>query len=178
MEKFEILKKDLKYKGSLLDVYDYELKTPAGNITNWDIMQHSGGAAILPIDKDNNIILIRQYRGGADDLLYEIPAGKKDDPHEKFEECAKRELEEEIGYKANSIKYLMTFKPAPAYSCEVTEIFFASDLIKTRQSLDENEFVEIRKFKIKEALEMIGQGLICDGKTIAAISYYNSITNS
>ena len=77
LEKFKILGKTLKYHGHIVDFYAYDLQVPNGNKAQWDIIEHKGAAAILPVDSDGKIIMVRQYRGAIDDLLLEIPAGRK-----------------------------------------------------------------------------------------------------
>ena len=79
MEKFQIMGKKLEHHGHILDFYTYELKVPNGNTAYWDVLEHKGASAIIPVDEDGKIILVRQYRGAIDDLLLEIPAGKNCD---------------------------------------------------------------------------------------------------
>jgi len=73
MEKFQIMGKKLEHHGHILDFYTYELKVPNGNTAYWDVLEHKGASAIIPVDEDGKIILVRQYRGAIDDLLLEIP---------------------------------------------------------------------------------------------------------
>ena len=101
MEKFQIMGKKLEHHGHILDFYTYELKVPNGNTAYWDVLEHKGASAIIPVDEDGKIILVRQYRGAIDDLLLEIPAGGRDSLEEDFLVCAARELEEEIGYRSD-----------------------------------------------------------------------------
>ena len=76
MEKFQIMGKKLEHHGHILDFYTYELKVPNGNTAYWDVLEHKGASAIIPVDEDGKIILVRQYRGAIDDLLLEIPDRK------------------------------------------------------------------------------------------------------
>lgn len=172
MEKFKFLGKKLEHKGHILDFYTYELEVPNGNIAQWDILEHKGAAGIIPIDEDGKIILVRQYRGAIDDLLLEIPAGGRDSVDEDFAVCASRELEEEIGYRCDEIHHLIDYHSAAAYTSEKIVIYYAENLIPSKQHLDENEFVQIERYTLEEIVAMIDNGEITDGKTIAGIMAY------
>ena len=172
MEKFKILGKTLEHHGRILDFYTYDLKVPNGNITHWDVLEHKGASAIIPVDEDGKIILVRQYRGAIDDLLLEIPAGGRDSLEEDYLTCAARELEEEIGYRSDEIHHLVDYHSAAAYTSEKIAIYYTEKLIPSKQHLDENEFVQIERYTLDELVEMIRQGKITDGKTIAGIMAY------
>lgn len=177
MQKFDIQGKKLEHHGHILDFYTYELKVPNGNIAHWDVLEHKGAAAIIPVDKDGNIILVRQYRGAIDDLLLEIPAGGRDSVDEDFAVCAARELEEEIGYRSNEIHHLIDYHPAAAYTSEKIAIYYTEQLIPSEQHLDENEFVQLESYSLDELVRMIADGEITDGKTIAGIMAYKVLKN-
>lgn len=177
MEKFKILGKTLEHKGHILDFYTYELAVPNGNIAHWDVLEHKGASAIIPVDEDGKIILVRQYRGAIDELLLEIPAGGRDTVEEDFAVCAARELEEEIGYRCENIQHLVDYHSAAAYTSEKIAIYYAEDLIPSKQHLDENEFVQIERYSLDELVQMIGKGEITDGKTIAGIMAYKVMKN-
>ncbi len=172
MEKFKILNKRRIHKGHIVDFYEYDMQVPNGNQTQWDIISHKGAAAILPIEEDGRIIMVRQYRGAIDDLLLEIPAGGRDRIDEDFKDCAARELEEEIGYRSDDIRHLLDYHTAAAYTSEKIEIFYTRQLIPSHQNLDENEFVQIERYTLDELIRMIADGQITDGKSIAAIMAY------
>lgn len=177
MDKFKFLSKKLEHSGHILDFYTYDLEVPNGNIAHWDVLEHKGAAAIIPVDEDGKIILVRQYRGAIDDLLLEIPAGGRDSVDEDFALCAARELEEEIGYRAEEICHLVDYHPAAAYTSERIAIYYAENLIPSRQHLDENEFVQIERYTLDELVTMIADGDITDGKTIAGIMAYKVLRN-
>lgn len=172
MEKFTILNKKLEHHGRIVDFYSYDMLVPNGNRTKWDVIEHKGAAAIVPVDEDGKIILVRQYRGAIDDLLLEIPAGGRDSVEEDFAVCAARELEEEIGYRSDEICHLVDYHSAAAYTSEKIAIFYTEKLIPSKQHLDENEFVQIERYTLDELVQMIARGEITDGKTIAAIMAY------
>lgn len=172
MEKFKILNKTLEHHGYILDFYTYDLKVPNGNTAHWDVLEHKGASAIIPVDSEGKIILVRQYRGAIDDLLLEIPAGGRDSIEEDYLVCAARELEEEIGYRSEQIHHLVDYHSAAAYTSEKIAIFYTEQLIPSKQHLDENEFVQIERYSLQELADMIFQGEITDGKTIAGIMAY------
>ena len=110
-----------------------------------------------------------------DDLLLEIPAGGRDSLEEDFLVCAARELEEEIGYRSDEIHHLVDYHSAAAYTSEKIAIYYTEKLIPSKQHLDENEFVQIERYSLEELNEMIFDGRITDGKTIAGIMAYQML---
>lgn len=169
--KFEILEKELKYSTRIVDLYIEKIKTPENNIVEWVHINHDGAAAILPIDNDGKIILIRQYRNNVDDIVYEIPAGglnKDESPYD----CAKRELEEETGYKAKNIVKLFSAYSSIGITNELITYYLASDLYLGKTNFDEDEYIEVIKFTTDEIIEMINKGIITDSKVIISVMYY------
>lgn len=174
MEKFEILGKDLAYHGTIIDFYKLKLRTPAGHEVSWDHIEHKGASAVLPIDDKGKVLTVTQYRGAIDDIMIEIPAGGRDSVEEDFAVCAARELEEETGFRAGSLEHLVDIHTAAAYTSEKIAVYVAKDLIPSRQHLDEDEFVDIRRYTFEELNDMIFSGKITDSKTIAAVMAYQT----
>ena len=174
MEKFEILGKDLVYHGTIIDFYKLKLRTPAGHEVSWDHIEHKGASAVLPIDDEGKALTVTQYRGAIDDIMIEIPAGGRDSVEEDFAVCAARELEEETGFRAGSLEHLVDVHTAAAYTSEKIAVYVAKDLIPSRQHLDEDEFVDIRRYTFEELNDMIFSGKITDSKTIAAVMAYQT----
>lgn len=156
------------FKGRVLDVVIDSIEFPGGQEAKREMVIHHGAAAVVPFDEDGNIYLVEQYRHPVGDYILEIPAGTLE-PGEDPKECAERELEEEIGYKAGVIQHLMDIYPAVGFSTEKIAIYTAHHLTKSVQNLDEDEFVEVKKFSMDEILEMIDQGQILDSKSICAL---------
>ena len=171
MSDYKKLSERLTCKGNVLDYYECEMSMPDGSTANWDLLHHPGGAAVLPIDDEDNAILVRQYRLGVDKELLEIPAGKAE-PGEDHLTTIKREMEEEIGYVSDDVTLLFDIAPVPAYSAEVTSIYLAKNLKKTQVNRDPDEFLQIEKHHINDVIKMINNGEIIDGKTIAAVMTY------
>ena len=174
MEKFEILGKDLAYHGTIIDFYKLKLRTPAGHEVSWDHIEHKGASAVLPIDDEGKVLTVTQYRGAIDDIMIEIPAGGRDSVEEDFAVGAARELEEETGFRAGNLEHLVDIHTAAAYTSEKIAVYVAKDLIPSRQHLDEDEFVDIRRYTFEELNDMIFSGKITDSKTIAAVMAYQT----
>lgn len=144
---------------------------PNGTTAKWDFLHHNGAAAVVPVDADGKIYMVSQYRSGIEKMSLEIPAGCLN-PGEDRKTAAARECEEEIGFRCNKIELLLNFYSAFAYCDEYIEIYYATDLVPTKQNLDEDEFLDVKKYTIDELTGKILSGEISDGKTIAALLAY------
>lgn len=154
------------YTGTLLKLNADRVILSGGRTSFREYVSHPGAAAAIPFLSDDEIILIKQYRYAISDDLLEIPAGiieKGENP----EETIVRELIEETGYKAKTIQSLGWFYPSVGYTNEKIYLFRASDLQLTENKHDEE--IELEKVSFKEAISMIENGKITDGKTIIAI---------
>ncbi|MCT4597653.1 MAG: NUDIX hydrolase [Vallitalea sp.] len=156
----------------VIDTLELENK----KIVEWELVTHPGAAAIIPVDEDGNIIMVRQYRNAADDYVLEIPAGGLE-PNEDPMLCASRELEEETGYKSNNIEFLYKFYSSIGITDEIISIYVAKDLVKTQQNLDEDEFVTVERYKLDDLINMIYSGELSDNKTISALLAYKCRPN-
>ena len=165
------LDRQLKYQGNILKIYE-DVVLANGHKAHWDFIHHDGAAAVLPVADDGRILMVRQYRNALDKFTLEIPAGKLDDPKEPKIRCAFRELEEETGFKADHLEYLMSLNTTVAFCDEAIDIFVAHHLIPSKQHLDEDEVINVEPWELKDLEELIYRGEITDGKTIAAIMAY------
>ncbi|MCI6499183.1 NUDIX domain-containing protein [Lachnospiraceae bacterium HCP1S3_C3] len=174
MEEIKRLNRELVYKGHIIDMYKDTVKIPNGNIAEWDFIGHKGAAAVLPVLKNGNVLMVRQYRNALDRYTLEIPAGGLESPDEPMIDCAARELEEETGYKSDNLEMLLSLHTTVAFCNEKIEVFLARDLVKTSQHLDEDEYIDVEEHSIEELLEAVYSGKIEDSKTVSAIlSYYS-----
>lgn len=178
MEKDELLKEKmidskLLYKGKIIDLYKDEVICPNGHKSVRELIRHCKASCILAFTSENKIILERQYRYPYDEVIYEFPAGKCD-LNEDPEVTALRELEEETGYKANSIEYLGVMYPSCAYTDEVIYLYLCKDLIKTHQHLDDNEALNVFEISLNEFENLINKGEIKDAKTLCAYQFFLS----
>lgn len=174
MEEIKRLNRELVYKGHIIDMYKDTVKIPNGNIVEWDFIGHKGAAAVLPVLKNGNILMVRQYRNALDRYTLEIPAGGLENPGEPMIDCAARELEEETGYKSDNLEILLSLHTTVAFCNEKIEVFLARNLVKTSQHLDEDEYIDVEEHSIEELLEAVYSGKIEDSKTVSAILAYYS----
>jgi ADP-ribose pyrophosphatase len=156
------------YDGRIVKLDLHEVRLPDGNHSKREVVTHPGAAAIVAVDADGKILLVRQYRIAADKVLSEIPAGtlNGDEPPDK---CAARELQEETGFKPGKLEKLTGFFPAPGYTTEFIHIYLATGLTESRLAADSDEFIEVDHVALPEAIAMIERGDIQDGKTIIGL---------
>lgn len=163
----DVFKVEEAYRGKLVSLLRYHVSVN-GRRTVREVVKHPGAVAIIPVKEDGKIVLVRQHRLPAGRSLVEIPAGTKRN-NEEDEECARRELLEETGYRASTLRKIRSFYPAPGYSTEEITLFLASGLEKAEQSLDEDENIDVLEATPKEVFEMLREGTIEDAKTIIGI---------
>jgi len=170
----EVLSSKVVYNGRAVRLRVDRVKLPSGRETSRDVVEHPGSVAVLPMLMNNCVLLIRQYRHAVGKVIWEIPAGTMESG-ETPERCARRELEEETGYRAGSCELLFDLYPTPGYSAEQMHVFLARGLKATEGELDEDEIISVKPVMIGRALQMIRRGQIDDGKTIAALSYLRTL---
>ena len=171
-EEVRRVKRELAYKGTVLNVYKDYMEFANGNTAEWDYIHHDGAAAVVPVMEDGRILMVRQYRHALERYTIDRPAGKLDDPDEQGIVCASRELEEETGYRSEKLEWLITLRTTVAFCNEKIEIFVARDLIPSKQHLDEDEYIDVAAYTMEELKEMIFSGEIEDSKTVSAILAY------
>ena len=159
------------YECSFMSVYEDDVILPNQKTSQRVYIKHPGGAAMLATTKDDQIILIKQFRYPLEEIIYEIPAGKMDVDGEDFKACAIRELEEETGYISDQIDFLYQIYPCVGYSDEIIEIYRAKQayLKDHPKQSDEDEFVKPYLYTKDEVKNLLLKGEIKDGKTIIAI---------
>lgn len=138
-----------------------------------EVVHHSGGVTVIPVTEKNEIIMVRQYRYPHNKALLEIPAGKLEKGENHYD-AGKRELLEETGCTCTEYKYLGEVLPTPAYVTEVIHMYMAKGLEFSKQNLDEDEFLEIEKIPLEDAVKMVMSGEITDSKTQIGVlkAYY------
>ena len=156
------------FSGRLIDLYFDHIELPNGKSSTREWIKHPGAVCIIPILPNGNLCLIRQYRYGPRAEFIEIPAGKLDVGEDPLI-CAKRELEEEIGYIAGKLTFLTNIHPAIGFSNEKMWVYLAEDLILSKQNLDQDEFLELYPIPVKKAIDLIYEGKITDVKTVIGI---------
>ncbi|MCC2640567.1 MAG: nudF [Nitrospira sp.] len=156
------------YKGSVVTLNVDTVRLPNGHTIDLEIIRHPGASAVVPLKEDGTVVLIRQFRHAANGFIYEIPAGKLHSQEDPLD-CAARELEEEVGYKAGRFELLSSIFTAPGFADEVIHIYLATGLTPGTQNLDEDEVLEVVEMPLRDAVLKIQDGTIRDGKTIVGL---------
>lgn len=168
IEKEKLLERRAAYEGRMLHVYSDRVEI-GGRETTREVVLHPGACAILPVTEKKEILFVRQYRYAAEETLLEIPAGKID-PGEAPDVCAARELTEETGFRAERLRKLGAVFTTPGFCNEKIHLYLADRLVPAHQHLDMDEFLDVVKIPLGEALEMIRNGEISDAKTLSAFA--------
>ena len=152
------------YDGRILNLRVDTVTLPNGSQATREVIEHHGAAGVVAVLEDGRLLLVRQHRYPMGEQLFEIPAGKLD-PGETPEQCARRELEEETGYRCTQLVSLGAVYPAAAYLTEVVHLFWATGLHKAQQRLDEDEFLTVEPVDFGEAVQMVLRNELPDAKT-------------
>lgn len=158
----------LIYKGKVLGLRVDTIRLPDGGISQREIVEHGESVVIVPLDSDGNVILVRQYRKAAEEILLEAPAGGLEDG-ETPNEAASREMQEEIGFKPRNLTSIGGFWLAPGFCEEYMHAFIATDLMVSKLPADQDENIEIICVPLDEVTSMINTGVIRDAKSIAVL---------
>lgn len=168
-----ILEKNLSrervFDGIILHIDHVTNELPNGKSAKREIAVHVGASAVLPVDGEGNVYLVRQFRAPIDQVLLEIPAGKLDSVDEDRLLAAKRELQEETGLSARSWLHLTDCFTTPGFSNERISLYLARELSFGDSRPDEDEFLNVVKLPFAEAFDMVMRGEIRDGKTQVAL---------
>lgn len=162
------------FSGRFIKLRVDEVMLPNGRKSTREIVEHPGAVAIVAIDSNSNVLMVRQYRKAIEKVLLEIPAGKLEEGESK-EECAVRELMEETGYFPKAIKYIISFYTSPGFSNEIIHLFLATDLEKKSLEADFDEYLQAEAIPLEDAIKKIFDGQITDGKTITGLLLTRSI---
>jgi ADP-ribose pyrophosphatase len=131
-------------------------------------IDHPEASAIIPFISDDEILMVRQYRYALGRETLEIPAGKVD-PGESPEACAERELQEETGYRAGTLRHLYTYAPAIGYSNELIHIFTGHDLERSEGQIDDGEIASVERWRLERIKAHVREARILDGKTLIGL---------
>ena len=156
------------YQGRIFNFVTEELTLPNGCHSEMAFVRHPGSIAVVPLLEDHTVVMELQYRHPVGEYLFEIPAGTLE-PGESPLDCARRELIEETGFQAQEFIQLGKVHILPAYSDEEIYVFMASGLTPVEQNLDPDEIIEVVKFPLKQAVQMIDEGKITDALTILSL---------
>lgn len=164
----QTLSSETVYQGRLLHAKLDRVRLPNGRESSREYLVHPGAAVIIPLFENGDVLLERQHRYPLHRDFIEFPAGKFDAGEAELE-CARRELQEETGYAADEWHYLATFYPCIGYSDERLVYFLARGLRHVGDGPDHDEFLEILRLPMAQALEMVRDGRICEGKTVMGL---------
>lgn len=164
-----VMDKEIVYQGMLIRMEHWNVALPNGDIGKREIACHIGAAAVVAVDDQDRIILVRQSRVAVDRITHEIPAGKLDAPDEDPLCCAKRELSEETGLTADHWQKLTVLETTPGFCNERIHIYLATGLHEGCTHPDEDEFVDVERIPFEEAVNHVMQGDYHDGKTCLGI---------
>ena len=153
------------FRGAVIDVEHMTVTLPNGREALREIVRHKGAAAVVPVDAQGVVTLVRQYRAPIARETLEIPAGKLDSPDEPPIECARRELREETGLCAGRMTPMLGLITTPGFCDERIWMYLATDLTQHAACPDADEFLNVVRMPLAEAVRRVLAGELCDGKT-------------
>lgn len=156
------------YQGNIIKVESLTVTLPDGKEASRDLVTHPGASVVIPLGENGELYLVRQFRKPLEAVSLELPAGKLD-PGEDPQVCAERELREETGLTAQSIRYLISIHTTPGFCNEVIHMYAATGLKEGDSCADEDEFITTEKMPVKELVDMVLKGVITDAKSIIGI---------
>jgi len=152
------------YDGRILSLRVDRVLLENGQETVREVIDHQGAAGVVAFDEEGKLLMVRQYRYPIGQEMLELPAGKID-PGETPLQCAARELQEETGYKAETLTELGRVYPAAACGVELVHLYYAQGLTPVQQNLDADEILSVERIDFDEAVRMVLNDEILDSKT-------------
>lgn len=165
---YETINSQVAFNGKIIDVKVDTISLPDGKTAKREVVVRGDATAIVPIDEKGNVILVEQYRHPVGDIVLEIPAGMLEEGEDP-KACAIRELEEETSFITNELTYITTMYPTVGFCTEKLHIYLAKNLQQGNFNFDDDEFIEVKKLPLEEAINMIYTGEIIDSKTIVGL---------
>ena len=165
------------FDGLILHIDHITNRLPNGKTAPREIARHVGASAVVPVDAEGNVWLVKQFRAPIDRVLLEVPAGKLDAKDEDRLLAAKRELKEETGLTAASWTHLTDIVTTPGFSDDLISLYLARGLSCGQSHPDEDEFLNVVRIPLHELMEMIARGEVPDSKTVCAVMLANRIIN-
>ncbi|MSQ06336.1 MAG: NUDIX hydrolase [Dehalococcoidia bacterium] len=156
------------YQGRIMTVRVDKVRLPNGRVTTREIAEHDDSVCVVPVDSQGNVVLVRQYRKPVERVLLEAPAGGIN-PGEAPEATVLRELQEETGFKATTVRHLSSFWLAPGWCTERMHAYLATGLAPSRLEADDDENITVELVPLSRIPELIASGEIQDAKSIAAL---------
>ncbi len=161
----EVLSEETRFDGVLIRVEHWRVRLPNGKTALREVVRHPGAAAVVPVDAQGIVTLVRQHRPAIGAMTLEIPAGKLDHLGEDPFACAQRELREETGFSAEHWRHLTTVETTPGYCDERIALYLATGLTSGAMQLDADEFLRVERMPLAEAVARVMRGELADAKT-------------
>ncbi len=158
------------HAGKVLTLNLERVRLPNGHVTELEIAHHPGGAAVVAVDAEGRVCLLRQFRHATGGWITELPAGKLENREPPIE-CARRELAEEVGVTAGRWEALGQFFTSPGVLTEVIHVFLARELTPCDSQPQQNEVLEARWMPLAEAFGLASDASLQDGKTIVGLAW-------
>lgn len=159
---------ELAYQGRILKITKDTALLENGTEALREVVHHNGGVCVVPLTEQGEVLLVRQYRYPHHCTTLEVPAGKREQD-EDILACGTRELHEEVGATADEMTYLGKLYPTPAYATEVIYMYLATGLHFSQQNLDADEFLDVVKLPLEEAIALVQRDEMPDAKTQIAL---------
>ncbi len=167
--KEKTLTREYRFKGRIINLRTDTVRLPNGAEAGREVVEHPGGVCVAPLTDEGELLFVRQYRYPYEEVVPELPAGKRDRHGEAPLECGKRELLEETGATASEYIFLGRVYPTPGFCNEVIYLYLARGLSFGKAQPDEDEFVEVERIPLDRAVEMVMNNEITDAKTQIAV---------
>lgn len=165
----KVVSEERLFDGRVVKLSRLDVTLPDGKPAMREVIRHVGASAVVPVDENGNVTLVRQYRAALGCVLTEIPAGKLDSKGEDRLLAAKRELQEETGLTAQNWLHLTDIATTPGFCDEVISVYLATGLSLGEDHPDEDEFLNVVKMPLTELLDMAKRGEIADAKTLTGL---------
>ena len=162
------ISQEIVYSGRIIDARVDTVLMPDGSRITRELVHHPGAVAIVPIDDDDNVLMVRQYRYAAGQSLLEIPAGVLEDG-ESPDDTAQRELQEEVGFASRNLRALGGLYSSPGFCDEFLYMYIARDLVASSLPGDDDEDISVERIPISRIDRLIRVGEIQDAKTVAGL---------
>ena len=156
------------FRGRAVGLRVDTVEKPSGKTTTREIIEHSDCITVVPVDNEDRVLLVRQFRKPVEKELLEIPAGGIE-AGETPADAVRRELQEETGFYPNKLEDLGGFYASPGYSTEYLYLFLATDLVPRRLEAEDTDEIEVVRVPVNDIPNLIDSGEICDAKSVAAL---------
>lgn len=168
MSDIKLLESRELYRGKIVDLFLDRVELPNGNVCELEMIRHPGAAAVVPVDADRNVLLVRQYRYAVSGWLYEVPAGKLDEGEDPAI-CAVRGVEEEAGVRVGRLTPMGWIWTTPGFSDERIWLYLATELVESTQSLQPDEVLSVERLPFDDTVDLARRGEIRDAKSVCAL---------